>query len=215
MTKKTKKNTYDKILDKSLLLFNKHGVFNVSVQRIAADLKISPGNVTYHFKKKNDILHAILDRVEEALENTRKQVNQLDADVKNHFDLMMSVHRGLWDYRFIFNNMIYLNSEDKTLGRRILKIQDKSKKLLVEIFDISVKRGWLKPVPAPNSPKLVTENLWYIWLSWMRMSQLESKGRGALLTFATNHFFSLLQPYWNEKLSAGILEYIKADLVKS
>ena len=215
MAGKTKISTYDKIIDKSIQLFNKHGVFNVSVQRIAAALKISPGNVTYHFKKKNDILHAILKRVEDSMEATRAQVEQLDADVKKHYEFMISIHRELWNYRFIFNNMVYLNSEDKTLGKRILRINEASKKQLHELAELSVQRGWLEPIQPPNSTKLLTENLWYIWLSWLRMSQLEAKSSGALISFATNHFFSLMSPHWNKKLGAGILEYMKADLAKS
>ena len=45
-------NTKDKILEKSLELFNNQGVHNVGVRDIARALEISPGNMSYHFPKK-------------------------------------------------------------------------------------------------------------------------------------------------------------------
>ena len=48
------------ILNKSLTLFNAHGYENVVMRTICNELNISPGNLTYYFPKKIDILTALL-----------------------------------------------------------------------------------------------------------------------------------------------------------
>ena len=45
-------STRIKIVESSILLFNKKGLANVRLQDIAEYNNISPGNLTYHFKTK-------------------------------------------------------------------------------------------------------------------------------------------------------------------
>lgn len=62
------------ILDKALHLFNEKGYFNVGIREIARELEISPGNLTYYFKKKEAILAALL-----------KQLSELNSGVFNAY----------------------------------------------------------------------------------------------------------------------------------
>ena len=47
------------IIDRALKLFNEKGFHDVSIKQIADSLSISPGNLTYYFTKKTDLLKAI------------------------------------------------------------------------------------------------------------------------------------------------------------
>lgn len=55
------KGTREKILIESKKQFNKKGYNEVSIKDIAEALSISKGNLTYHFKKKEDIVEALLE----------------------------------------------------------------------------------------------------------------------------------------------------------
>jgi len=51
------KKTQHKIIKTAIQLFNKNGVANVRVQDIAVTASISPGNLTYHYKTKKDLMN--------------------------------------------------------------------------------------------------------------------------------------------------------------
>ena len=48
--------TRDRILQASLALFNADGLAAVSTHKVAAELGISPGNLHYHFKTKEQMV---------------------------------------------------------------------------------------------------------------------------------------------------------------
>ena len=66
-------NTKDKILKTSVRLFNENGLTNVSLRSIADDMKISVGNLQYHFKKREEIINALYFQM----------VEDIDAVVKH------------------------------------------------------------------------------------------------------------------------------------
>lgn len=53
-------NLKQEIIDKARILFSARGYNDVSLRDIAAALEISPGNLTYHFRKKEDIIEAVV-----------------------------------------------------------------------------------------------------------------------------------------------------------
>ena len=67
MTRIAKTNTYTRIIDASLTLFNEEGERNISTNHIAAHLGISPGNLYYHFRNKDEIIVQLFKRYSEAL----------------------------------------------------------------------------------------------------------------------------------------------------
>ena len=67
MSKEPRTNTYNKIIDASLMLFNEHGERNISTNHISSHLNISPGNLYYHFANKDEIIVQIFKRYRQEL----------------------------------------------------------------------------------------------------------------------------------------------------
>jgi AcrR family transcriptional regulator len=50
----------ERILETALTLFNERGYLEVSMRNVSDSLGISVGNLTYHFKKKEDLVEAVV-----------------------------------------------------------------------------------------------------------------------------------------------------------
>lgn len=68
--------TRDQIVDAADQLFYQHGYEHTSFKHIAEKVNISRGNFYYHFKTKDDILTAVIQR---RLANTRRMLAQWEA----------------------------------------------------------------------------------------------------------------------------------------
>ena len=68
MAKKAPRRTAERILEVTLDLFNRFGEPNVSTTLISSELNISPGNLYYHYPAKEELVTALFNRYEAALD---------------------------------------------------------------------------------------------------------------------------------------------------
>ncbi|TJX20952.1 TetR/AcrR family transcriptional regulator, partial [Neisseria gonorrhoeae] len=104
VTRIAKTNTYTRIIDASLALFNEEGERNISTNHIAAHLGISPGNLYYHFRNKDEIIVQLFKRYSEAL---LAYLNEavLPSDVEDSINYMAGIYDVMWEYRFLFSDV--------------------------------------------------------------------------------------------------------------
>lgn len=107
--------TRERIIQASWELFNKHGERNITTNHIAAHLNISPGNLYYHFRNKEEIIRSIFDLYEQQLqEHFQPYIAEVvDAELFiSYFDALFDT---LWEYRFMYNNLADILSRDESL----------------------------------------------------------------------------------------------------
>jgi AcrR family transcriptional regulator len=100
--------TRDRILDVSLALFNGLGFANTSISRIAEAAGIAVGNLWYHFRTKQDLLHGLTDRFRDRLA-TRLEANQGAGPVlETYVSLIHGVIQDIWSFRFLMRDRLEL-----------------------------------------------------------------------------------------------------------
>ncbi|PSU91036.1 TetR family transcriptional regulator [Photobacterium kishitanii] len=117
--------TRDRIIHAALALFNDHGEPNVTTNHIAADLGISPGNLYYHFRNKEQIIHCIFDQYAIDLTISFEPVDV--AEVETIEDSLLryldAVFLLMWRYRFFYANLPDILRRDAALQAKYLAVQ--------------------------------------------------------------------------------------------
>ena len=190
--------TKDRILEAARLLFNRGGVQGTAVFRIAYELDMSPGNLTYHFKSKADIVlelaRALRARVEEAIFGLQPPLRA--AEVIAHLEIVLG---ALWSYRFLFNSGVYVSQMDEDLARQIGDVQNRIRDILTNYFENTISRGEMRRPTQEDGVALLCDNILALWLQWL---QAESAGDPepdapdpAALRNCMRHHYSLMDPY--------------------
>lgn len=114
--------TPERIIDAALALFNEYGEPNVTTNRIADELEISPGNLHYHFRTKQDLIGTLFGRFEQRmLELLRADIGD-DASIEDAWLFLHLIFETIADYRFIYRDLTELCSRDRGLAQRVRAI---------------------------------------------------------------------------------------------
>lgn len=97
----------NKIKITAISLFNSHGISNVSMKQIADTLAISAGNLSYHYKVKENLLATIYnDMYAETLDYILPENTYITLF---HFEEMMRKFDDLQQrYSFFFNDIVHV-----------------------------------------------------------------------------------------------------------
>lgn len=116
--------TRDKIIRASIELFNEQGERNVTTNHIAAHLGISPGNLYYHFRNKEDIILSIYEEYARTLlldifPVVSSDVKPLDAIIL----YMDAVFQAMMKFRFFYSNLPVLLAKSPSLKEKYVEVQ--------------------------------------------------------------------------------------------
>ena len=167
--------TNEKIRNQALILFNDKGVDQVSSLEISQALKISYGNLTYHYKKKDDIVLALYSQMQQELNTAINRLVQCIFEETFYLKLVNEIFEIIWDYRFIYlninslmNQFEFIAESEKSYSATRIKILNRAKKYLI-------KEGYLKP-EANNNYESLIQNLNMILYGWITDAKLFYEG---------------------------------------
>lgn len=207
-------STRKKIIKTSIELFNKYGIQNVTTKKIAATAGISPSNLTYHFKRKNDLMMAILVVLEEHMREALTPP-RIEEQSRYSGENMAKVLSTLWDFRFFFNALSLLLSKDKKICEEYFRFQGWVLDTLDQGFQELIRRGDFHPINAPNSTRLLAGNVWNQWLGWLHMQQIRGPyPKGEALYECALHFWSLIEPYFANRDANYLLPVYRSIFLK-
>lgn len=172
-----KGNTRNRILLTSLLLFNEHGEPNVTTNEIADEVDISPGNLHYHFRKREQIVAALLDEFQadakKVLQPPQGSTGSID-DFWLFLHLLLELTAG---YRFLFRDLESLTEAYPRVG----KVLGNFARGLAGIFELYLfalaENGLLRF--ADNEARIIARNLAVIALFSERFDVLTSQAGNA------------------------------------
>ncbi len=214
---KKPRRTAERILEVTLDLFNRFGEPNVSTTLISAELGISPGNLYYHYPAKDELINALFDRYEKALNELLRAAD----GVRNVEDAWLFFHMMfelIWDHRFLYRDLNDLLSNNRRLETHFQFVLKNKAKAVQSVLD-GMGRGNAMRIAARDVEPVATAMVVLLtyWLSFEYVRDprkaLEPESAGAALLRGAFHVLSLLLPYLDadqrEHLHALVANYSK------
>ncbi|MBP7522274.1 MAG: TetR/AcrR family transcriptional regulator [Leptothrix sp. (in: Bacteria)] len=194
--RKPPRRTRERILEASLRLFNEYGEPNVTTQLISDDLGISPGNLYYHFRSKDEIIESLFADFERRIEDTLAAPERRLPDVEDVWLFLHLVFESVWDYRFLYRDLTELISRNRLLEthfQRILRHQIHTAEL---ICDGLVASGQMRASRAEIHSLAVTMTMTATyWLNFEFVREPRRPVDAAALGRGAFHVMSLAAPY--------------------
>ena len=116
------RQTRQRILDASLAMFNAQGEPNVTTNHIADELEISPGNLYYHFRNKDDIIEHLFGKYEERIDAALAVPSGRLPGLEDVWLQLHLVFECIWEYRFLYRDLVDILSRNRHLRLRFARI---------------------------------------------------------------------------------------------
>jgi transcriptional regulator, TetR family len=196
--KKNKEKNYERIIQASITLFNQYGEPYVSTNHIGDYLSISPGNIYYYFRNKEEIIAHIFKRYEndliELIELMAEKSPEIQWSVQVALNYLNQIFRVIWHYRFLFTDISYLTNKSEHIKTLQLDYAGKIKPILHRYIDSCIKSGFMQCSKVERD--FIQDNFWLVvryWYGYDKMIrgelQEDSCLRGSLQAL------SLVKPY--------------------
>ena len=158
------RQTRQRILDASLVMFNAQGEPNVTTNHIADELEISPGNLYYHFRNKDDIIEQLFGGYEQRMDAA---LSAPEGRLPGLEDVWLQLHlvfECIWDYRFLYRDLVDILTRNRRLRLRFARIlkraDEQAHQVMRGLVQAGVMRASADEVDAAATNILVIATFW-------------------------------------------------------
>ena len=190
-------STRERIIETAIRLFNDKGTKPVTTNHIAAECGISPGNLYYHFRNKEEIIRAIFEQMSRvSVEEYGAIAMQFEPGTPEGIAGTFSfIQQFNWRYRFFKRELTALVMADPLLGEQFRATNDITRRMIRASIDRGMASGRMKRLTEAES-ELFVDAVWTLALFWV--NYLEVGGEevtDATLARGNDVLMMLMAPY--------------------
>ena len=156
--------TKDRILQISLQLFNERGERAVTTNHIAAELGISPGNLYYHFRNKQEIIKELMEQYQKETLDMLSLPDDRIVNANDKIRYFQVLSSQLWEYRFLHRDVYHLIENNDDFRKLYPRFAGKVMQQGQQIYQAFVDAG-LMQMTATEIEALII-NLWIVLTNW-------------------------------------------------
>ncbi len=198
---KIKINTKTKIKNSAVHLFNTQETLSVTTNHIAKEAGISPGNLYYHYKNKEEIVTDLyLDlskRFEEinSFENILLSSNPIKV-LDNTFELMGEI---FYEYRFLLRDSMVLIALYPSFKENFVRNQEKRIKQIESLLQFLLKENIIQYEKNINLVRRAKMH-WFITAYWQSFASSTGNVSKESIKEAKEIFFEfMIYPFLTQK----------------
>jgi AcrR family transcriptional regulator len=187
--------TRQRILAGGLELFNAEGEANVTTGTIAAAVGISPGNLYYHFRNKDEIVEQLFRQLEERMAVEPAIATDAAGAIE---DLWLYLHlmlEAIWEYRFLYRNLDDLTARNRRLRERFNRIAERKLGAVARLCEGLVAAGAMRA--SADEMRTLARNVLVVATYWLNFQSLRGRRGDAAadLGQGAHQVMSLIAPY--------------------
>ena len=192
--------TKERIVGAAIRLFNERGTAAVSTNHIAEEASISPGNLYYHFRNKEEIIRAIYGSMMAAWEATFQLPQDRAPTLTNVRGMLEETYAVLWEYRFFYREFVALLRRDPELGRSYREVRENGLANTEFLLQTFVDGGILREPEDQKALPELAKLFWLIVEFWLPFVEMGEEAVGPeRLQEGVELMMQILKPYMTEE----------------
>jgi AcrR family transcriptional regulator len=168
--------TRERVLAVSLALFNERGEAHVTTGMIADELNISPGNLYYHFRNKDQIVEQLFERFEARVSIGLPETAPGAGAIEDLWLYLHLMFEAIWDYRFLYRNLDDIVGRNRRLRAHFNQIVDAKLAATQALCRGLVSAGFMKASPAEIGA--LSENVLVVATYWLNFRAIRDRADG-------------------------------------
>jgi AcrR family transcriptional regulator len=176
MEKKRPRRTPQRILETSLALFNRHGEPHITTADIADELNISPGNLYYHFRNKDDIIGELYEALESGIAPLLALPDRRAASVEDLWLLLHLLFERMREYRFFYRDLDEITSRNRKIAARFSDLTRRGENTVIELCRGLVAAGEMRA--SEREIAAVASNVTLVSTYWMSYQRIGARHGG-------------------------------------
>jgi AcrR family transcriptional regulator len=194
--RKRPRRTRERILETALALFNRFGEPHITTADIAGEMEISPGNLYYHFRNKDQVIAELFAAFERRLDQLLTLPQGRDAGVEDLWLLLHLLFEAMWDHRFLFRDLDEILSRNRKLASRFALITLRGVRTVIELCRGMVATGAMRA--SEREIAVLADNVAIVatyWISYQKIASGERAEATVSLDRAAYQVLSLIAPF--------------------
>lgn len=199
--------TKDKILRTALALFNIEGESAVSAVDIASVMGISPGNLYYHYKGKDEIIAALFSDFDIEIRQVLSSPVNAPLKLEDNWVYLYIIFEEIYDFRFFYKNQSELIERIPSLRSafaRILALKEQTVYALLSALDEGGYLSFEEGEKAALATRLAQHFTFWLQYHELRFGTSPPK---SLIDQGVFHTLIQITPFWRGE--AGYAELLK------
>jgi len=203
--------TRDRIIQKAVELYNEYSASEISNNRIAAEMGISPGNLHYHFKNKESIIREIYKILFYKMDKIWYEPAFYGSE-EGLIDYFYELSRLLYEYRFCYFELNVLLKNDPELKEEYALRSERIQQQMKNLYHSYVDAGIMKNIGSEEDEKYVVENAWIVGLMWITYADMiHKKLNSDIIHESVRHIYYIIRPYMTPKSGRRIEERLMGN----
>jgi AcrR family transcriptional regulator len=193
--------TRERILQTSLQLFNEYGAPNVTTNHIADEMDISPGNLYYHFRNKDEIIDLLFKSFEEQISETLQVPQSRELNMEDMWLYLHLVFENIWRYRFLYRDLENILGRSRKLRLHFRRILEKKIQTSIAIcqglVDAGIMRANYEEITALGNNIAVVATY---WLNFQNIRGKNSNNDENHLGYGVYQVMALVSPFLRDDM---------------